>query len=574
MPAIQLKRLLSICALCIPGLCLGSPQVPESAAAPAYDIVISKANWFPLYSYQYGLEFSFSVKNDDGSAIKFANPDKAVTVCDWTESMFDATIDHFAETSYDPYDQTWHVILPGIDPRQKIVHVQFDVRDPASRPSQSRRLDTNVRFSGVPFPKSSDTLEPLTNTTTTQWGTVVTLKSLELKSTSGYSQPVTQFEVSTIHQPTPDDFVTVNVTAAYDNGQQIPGLMSKWGSGTGNGEDWTLAADYITPGLYPTLDLDLMVIEQAFSPSVSVPWKTMETDIPLDGIASPKARSGVMEGGSKTKGNVKYHIQLISDQSFSKGVLIWTKTPAVGEYCRVTNVTWTKTQAANKNEYDPPIEVTNDAYWHTDGAPVTDGEYGAFIPLPQPYRHLSFPLQFTSHLVKHGQQTVEFSNIPAPANGQKLVLRQTPDALPQSGLRLKSISWNVPDENDRTLNPQRPSPAYSYKLIFGYTDIDGSLLSLAPINVKDESNDEICDKDLTGIPAAPDFTSVNPSQRTFTLTIPLPPHYSKSIDVKAILTKETPTEPAQYFSVDSSGNLTILDSPLPDPYPADSDSVH
>jgi len=538
-------------------------QLTTYPSPSGYRITISKPVWHDGGQDITALSFDFTISHADGSPVLFDSQQNAILVAGWTETNFDPTTSHTGYAvpiSTSGGTPAWHVELPGLDPRDKLAHIQFDVRQPNVPSWLANQLVSDVQFDHIPLPSQPDVSEPLNDTFTSDWGTVFTLSGLTRETLDKQTnQPAVRLDLMFDHTKVPDDQIHPYLQAAYDNGLALNGFNAyAWTTPDSTGVVH-LISNSTLPQTSPDFSLDFRIEEDSDGITDKLVWTPLAVTIPLAGIAPAPVAYRVTSQRVTNIDGVQYSFkQIASTSGQDSGYLLSTQSQSPTEFYRFTNISWAPD--SNSNQYNiPSAYMFNNVYWNVDGTPDKPGEYQTYVPNYEFSNWRSkFPLLATVTEVTHDQQILSFTKIPVPANGETLVVRQKPVPPSSVPLVLKSIAWNPPVADTNGGSQSQTQNADSLILTFEYVTEDKSSLSLAVINARDDANDEIEKFALSNIPAAPNLSSVDPNQRVFTVATGLPPHGSQFINLKVILTRDHPVGTPVQYSIDSSGVFTVV----------------
>jgi hypothetical protein len=537
-----------------------APTGPEytSAVSHGYIVTITSPRWIERWNPSDVLSINFTVNHADGTPVTFVSPQGAIKIFAWTDTDFNTAASHTCTASFDKETQQWEGLLPCLDSRDKVVHIEFEIRDPATNSRQNEGLQSTFRFENVPIPIKPNTVEPLSRKFTTDWGTTVTLTGLTLTSEAQFNQPNSHLDFTIEHPKLSDDAVQLYLDKIYDNGASLDKFHSGFNNEKTNGGSITLDGPHLDPGSYAALTFQFTLSEMSFEEVKSIEWKPVQMDIPLAGLAGPKSTSVYTPLGQTTQGAVKYQLGSLKRQDSGMGFAttcyaVWTQSSGAAKYCRIESY-----QSTTHEAVDFATEQARQTlYWHMDGSPLAPGECGT----AQGYflaNNQAFPMYLKTQLVGHDQQVVSFSKVPNPASGQTLVIDQKPDSTSRVPIRLRAISF----KSTRYWGTQPVVPATELKLVFEYTMSDTSKVSLAALSARDDSDNTLnfsYDKPMAMMYASNSY-NLDPDLQMITVNIAAPPPGSKTIDLKLMLTKDTPVGSPTYFSIDSAGNWTPIDA--------------
>jgi hypothetical protein len=537
-----------------------------------YKLTISGVRWQSTDQTAAALTFNFTIQHPDGTPVQFKWTGGAVKVAGWSDNLFDATISHTADAGYDSGSQVWAVSVPGIDPRDKVAHLEFDIRDPATVQTQTTQLNSDIQFNDLPLPTRKDTIVPLNESFTSKWGTVISLKGItySTQNNGGGMSPLEKYDFAIDHSKIPDDAVQIQFERAFDNGISIDNMWQTYAQPSTAGFLSTESAA-IQLSLHKKASLEFSIRENAYSPIKSIVWTPLQIDLPLTKIPAPSG-SWVDDESSTKQVDIEFKLQHVAGNNpYTFNYLIWTESADPSKIWRVKKVDWTAAPGAQPWQM-PQSNLTDSIYWHADGSMIGLDEHGSSDQLYG--GHDCFPLVLTAEEVNHSQHILLFHKIPVPSPGQTIILKRLSETASQFPIRLKSISLNKPDTAPNPYSSPDPSAAYTLQLTFQYVDYDKSEMSLAVIAARDGENNSLTQSLLAGAQGTGDPGSVDPNQRIFHLSVPLPPHGSPVINLKLLATKDVPVGSDLKFSVDKSGKWTRVDpnapaqAALPAPLPA------
>jgi hypothetical protein len=292
----------------------------------------------------------------------------------------------------------------------------------------------------------------------------------------------------------------------------------------------------------------------------SIAWKAVQMEIPLNKIPGPGPSESFKLLGQTTQGTVKYRIDTVNDPDNSPyNYVLWTKSADPTHIYRVTGAQWAAPAKQKTGTGRMFNNMQPNLYWHADGSPLSKGEYGTIYTynnqgLP------AFPLHITAQLTSHDQQTIAFSKVPVPAIGQTLILDQNPDTTSSVPIRLRSVALVMPFSFSQ--ESQHSSPI-QIRLTFEYKVADGSDVSLFTLAASDSEGNSLNHSYENPMAQMMLNWFSDRSSQTTTVNIAVPPSGSKTIDLSFILTKDTPIGSPTYFSIDSGGKWTAIDTSLP-----------
>jgi hypothetical protein len=504
---------------------------------------------------------NFTIKHADGTNVTFVDTESAVKVSAWTDTNFVADDKDTDDAIFDSEKHQWQAGLPEVDPRNKSVHIDFEIRDPATTVAQQHDITTRFRFSDVPIPIKANVREALHYEYTSPRGTNVTLTGLTL--TAGQSGGgSTSFDFVTDHSEVFDDIPMIELNGFYDKDvrlfQASQWLYDVW-CDDNTIDSVTLIGPKIEQGSHAALTFEFSLQESSLDIVQSTHWKAVQMEIPLAGIPKPNISTSFTPLGHTSQGAIKYQIDVISSQ-WNPGFhyALWTKSADPGRIYRVTGDRWTSPAGMKGVNASLQSNTQRNIYWHADGSQVMPGEYGAvgtynWVGSP------IFPLYVAVQSSRHDQKIIAFSKVPVPAMGRTLIIDQKPDKKFAVPIRLRAVSyvWSDWDKSYR----KRSAPS-QIKLTFEYNVADGSDISLFTLSASDRAGNSL---NYSYDYPVKQKQEVDRSLQVLTDYIAVPPTGSKSIDLSFILTKDTPTGSPAIFSIDRAGKWTSVDSStLPD----------
>ena len=491
----------------------------------------------------------FEAKNADGSAIKFAAPMAASSsfrVGGWTENDFDCSLPHEGSVTPDPDGKGWIATIPGINPHSRIAHVEVDVRDPNASSSQSTDSFSNLQIDDVPFPAVDDQTQPFTHKFTTPWGAELTFNGLTVVTKSFFTKTVLRYDFGINFAKVPDDNLNFQAINMYDGGVPVDGFKSDIiGTTTTNGY-YAPYTEAIPSGSHKSVRIEFQIHEFAISPSLTVGWTPIEFDVPVPAVPTIQAKPPAEHVTTAKIGSCQFSFEdLDFPMNWMHSYRMWTNSLDPNSKFRLFDAGWLGKAAPHDQN---ATSENYDLYWHTNGNPFRSGEYGLHF---DSHRSETFyPIGVTSQRVIHKQQVLIFRAVPVPQPGQKILLNRMPESSSSYPLSLRSIKWV-----DQNGDADTSMVAYKLELTFVLAAPLGSAPSIEMLSARDSENNAL-GAFIKG--TAPSTTSPIASDSLFNLQISIPPHGSKFVRFKAIVTEEMPAGPPVHLSMDSDGKWNVL----------------
>jgi hypothetical protein len=134
-----------------------------SAASSGYIITITNRKWVRNYLSAVDLSINFTIKHANGTPVTFVVPARVVEVSSWTDTYFAADNNHTQDAYFDPQHQEWQADLVGVDPRNKTVHIDFEIRDPVMTAAW-KAAQMDIPIVDITAPEASSIFVPIGQT--------------------------------------------------------------------------------------------------------------------------------------------------------------------------------------------------------------------------------------------------------------------------------------------------------------------------------------------------------------------------------------------------------------------------
>jgi len=476
-----------------------------------------------------------------------------IRMAGWTIGNYDSTISHVGVVTRAVNNRDWHGDLGGLDPNQPAAHIEFDIADPIA-PAPGTAASESMSFDNVAIPSATAIPQPENYTYTTQWGTVLTFKSLLLTTNGNAGAGSTRYTFTVSRTRVQDDRVVVRLMEASDGGAVIDGIVTAAPSVAGLKSTVVASSGLISPGAHKSIHLEFRVDETAQSPALGVAWRPVEVSIPLTSLPHPTTSRTLIGQSYFSDGSVQYSAMDVTNQSSNSfEYLIYAKSPDKTDKWCITDAEWTNAPASLTKF----TSLITDVRWHIDGSPLLPGEFGArFISIGR--RRPYFPLAITAEPTVCHQHSASFSNVPVPAPGQFTILNQSPDGSTGAELKLRSIKWITPDVDPDSVPPNQFNTPYTLKLEFIYTTAPNALASLALLTARDIQDNSLGAGLEAIVPPTLNPIFEDPNRRVFTTSVSIPPHSSKTINLNVLVTAESPTANPVRLSIDGNGEWSLI----------------